>query len=297
MLDILLDRRRWWLISAGIPREVQPVEDRRHLRWMRDHSHSHTHTEIMFVLKGRGHMGYEKQIYPYGPGTVFCFRPGETHDLEIPEWGQETEMLWIVLMGRKFVAQVTQFRPDLPRGDKTMGYVVLAKDSGLLGADPLAKQEGVGRREVRSLRLYAMVQLMVSALIEQGDEDGKATAEQAGQRVVRMMQEHMEETGGQDLTPAELARLSGYSRNHFMRLFRQYVGCSVQEYLDQCRLRRAHELDRLGLKQYEIAATLGFSCPASYSRWRRQQEGRREKAVVEAQEQDRSGAEIKARIL
>ncbi|MEN6645337.1 MAG: AraC family transcriptional regulator [Armatimonadia bacterium] len=299
MLEVLFDRKRWWLIASGIPREVQPVNDRRHEKWMRNHSHKHTHTEIMFVLKGRGSMGYEKRIYPYGPGTVFCFQPGESHDLEIPVWGQETEMLWIVLMGRKFVAQVTQFRPDLPGGAETMGFIVLAKDTGLLEVDPMPEQwpDRAPRREVRALQLYAAVETLVAALVEQGDAPVHPREEQVRERVVRMMQEYMEETGGQGLTPAELARMSGYSRAHFMRLFRQQVGCTVLEYLNQCRLRRAHELEKRGYQQYRIADILGFSCPTSYCRWRRQQEGKRAQAAVEGAEEEKRSGEVKARIL
>ena len=209
MLDILLDWRRWRLVSRQIPREVEWVEDRRHKRWMADHSHSHSHTEVMVVLRGCGLMGYEGRVYPYTSGTIFCFGPNETHDLEMPEWGQETEMLWIVLMGRKFVARVTQFRPDLPRGRKTMGHLVMAEDSGLMVANPVVDllAAGARRTEVRSMQLHAGVQLLVAALISQGDESDRFPEGRVQQRIVRMVQELMEETGGAKLTPAELARV------------------------------------------------------------------------------------------
>ncbi|MCE5241480.1 helix-turn-helix domain-containing protein [bacterium] len=277
MLDILLDWRRWRLVSRQIPREVEWVEDRRHKRWMADHSHSHSHTEVMVVLRGCGLMGYEGRVYPYTSGTIFCFGPNETHDLEMPEWGQETEMLWIVLMGRKFVARVTQFRPDLPRGRKTMGHLVMAEDSGLMVANPVVDllEAGARRTDVRSMQLHAGVQLLVAALISQGDESDRFPEGRVQQRIVRMVQEMMEETGGAKLTPAELARVSGYSKSHFMRLFRHWTGRTVQDYLDECRWRRVHELVYAGLRQYQIAATLGFSSPASFSRWARTQGQRR----------------------
>src|ERR1035437_10297281 len=83
MLDVLLDHRRWNVISGLIRREVNPVKNPRHAAWMTSHSHSHQHTEVLFVLGGRGQMGYETQVYPFEAGTIFCFGPNETHDLEM----------------------------------------------------------------------------------------------------------------------------------------------------------------------------------------------------------------------
>lgn len=272
-LDVLLDHRRWQIISHQIRREVTPVEDRRHEKWMAHHSHSHTHSEIMFVLKGRGNMGYEGRVYPFEAGTVFCFGPGESHDLEIPEWGPETRMLWIALLGRKFLARITAFRHDLPRGRGVLGYLVMAEDSGMMAANPLQDlaRANARRSDVRALQLHAGVQLLISALVDDGDDLRPVPEAPVQRRVVRMIQELMEETGGCDLSPAELARMSGYSKSYFMGLFKQFTGQTVQEYLDDCRWRRALEMEAKGYLKYQIAANLGFSCPASFSRWQRRQ--------------------------
>lgn len=280
MLDVLLDHRRWRIVSSQIQPEVTPIQDLRHQRWMKSHSHSHPHIEVMFVLQGCGNMGYQGRVYPFVPGTIFCTGPDETHDLEVPEWSSETEMLWIALLGRRFLARRTCFRHDLPRGSGSLGHLVMAEDSGLTAAHPLGEQTPAARRpEVRALELRARVQLLISALVEHGDEMDYRPEEPLQRRVVWMIQEHMEETGGRRLSPAELARMSGYSKSHFMRVFREVTGETVQESLDRCRWQRALELEEHGLRQYEIATDLGFSCPASFSRWQRQQRSRRKRPL------------------
>jgi len=273
MLDVLLDHRRWHIISGLIRREVSPVKDPRHAAWMTAHSHSHSHTEVMFVLGGHGHMGYETQVYPFEPGTIFCFGPNETHDLERPDWAPEAEMLWITLLGRKFLARITSFRRDLPQGKGCLGHLVMAENSGRVAADPLAKMLGGGalRSEVRNLQVHAGVQLLIGAVIDRGDDPEDYRDEPIQRQVVRMIQEHLEETGGRGLSPAEIARMSGYSKSYFMRLFRRLTGETLQESLDRCRWRRALELEKKGWRQYQIAEDLGFSGAASFSRWLRQQ--------------------------
>lgn len=273
MLDLLLDHRRWHIVSHQIRREVTPVKDPKHQKWMARHSHSHPHTEIMIVLRGYGRMGYCGEIYPFEAGTIFCFGAGETHDLEIPDWSRDTQMLWIVLLGRKFIASITSFQRDLPTGAGTLGHLVMAEDTGLMVANPLSTlaEASARRPDVRTLQLHAAMQTLVAAVIDHGDDTNAYPEEPIQRRVVRMIQEHMEETGGDGLTPAELARMSGYSKSHFMRLFRTVTGKTVQQYLDECRWRHTLELEERGWLQCDIAEHLGFSTPASFSRWKRLQ--------------------------
>ncbi|MHB8997614.1 MAG: helix-turn-helix transcriptional regulator [Armatimonadota bacterium] len=271
---------------------------------MADHSHSHPHTEIMFVLSGYGQMGYCGEVYPFSAGTVFCFGPNEPHDLEMPEWGHEAQMLWIVLLGRKFIARVTSFRQDLPRGTGVLGHLVMAEDSGLMAANPLRELTEAGARQgdVRTLQLHAGIQLMISALVDDGDDLNPIPEEPVQRRVVRMIREHLEETGGADMSPAELARMSGYSKSHFMAMFKRLTGTTLQEYLDDCRWRKALEMRGQGYARCNIAANLGFSCPASFSRWFRQQREKRGEeepvTVARRERQERQEANVvRARII
>lgn len=56
---------------------------------------------------------------------------------------------------------------------------------------------------------------------------------------------------------------------NFHRLFRRHTGLTVQEYVDRCRLARFRQLTEAGRSQKAISEVLGFSHPASFSRWKR----------------------------
>ncbi|WP_245536455.1 helix-turn-helix domain-containing protein [Terriglobus saanensis] len=74
-----------------------------------------------------------------------------------------------------------------------------------------------------------------------------------------------------DLDLKTLATESGYSRTHFLRMFRESMGCTPHQYLLRLRLERARELLRQKrMSLIDIAALCGFSSHAHLSRMFRQ---------------------------
>ena len=74
---------------------------------------------------------------------------------------------------------------------------------------------------------------------------------------------------GKDCSIETLAQLSGYSRTHFVRLFRDYAGCSVLDYINcQRRIRYQQLHHHAPLKS--VAEDLGFHSAAAFIHWRKQ---------------------------
>jgi AraC-like DNA-binding protein len=92
--------------------------------------------------------------------------------------------------------------------------------------------------------------------------------------VVRTVQRHIDAIHGREVTVQSVARLAGYSPYHFLRLFKRHAGCTVHEYVNRARRRRVGELLARGWSQKAIGADLGFSGPASFSRWWKRQRQR-----------------------
>jgi transcriptional regulator GlxA family with amidase domain len=110
----------------------------------------------------------------------------------------------------------------------------------------------------------------VAALVEEGYGDIAADRHYHFQRnKMEAIRRHIQETGGVDASLDHLARVAGYSKFHFLRLFRQHTGRSVHECVNQSRLRKVEEQLADGLALKAIAVKLGFSCPAAFSRWYR----------------------------
>ena len=72
---------------------------------------------------------------------------------------------------------------------------------------------------------------------------------------------------GQNLSIQEMAGLCGYSPSHFMRFFRQHMGSSFVEYLNDYRLIMAsHQLAHGEAGISEIAQNTGFDQPSYFNR-------------------------------
>jgi AraC family transcriptional regulator len=90
-------------------------------------------------------------------------------------------------------------------------------------------------------------------------------------RALRRVLERMEAEVANDLDLSTLAAEMGYSRSHFLRIFRAGTGCSPHQWLIQLRVERAKKMLREGSRSLiDIAADSGFSSHSHLSRTFRQ---------------------------
>ncbi|MBA2479933.1 MAG: helix-turn-helix transcriptional regulator, partial [Planctomycetes bacterium] len=87
------------------------------------------------------------------------------------------------------------------------------------------------------------------------------------EQAIEAIKRHIAQTAGNGVTLDQLARIAGFSKFHFLRVFKKHTGTTVHAYVNECRLQRVAELRAAGLTQKDIGARLGFSCPAAFSRW------------------------------
>ena len=89
-------------------------------------------------------------------------------------------------------------------------------------------------------------------------------------RVLQRMREEL----SNDLDLASLAGERGYSKNHFLRMFRGSMGCSPYHYLLTLRVERAQELMKnSSLRIIDVAVARGFSGHSQFSRVYRRMTG------------------------
>jgi AraC family transcriptional regulator len=266
-LNLLLAPECWRLISHAAGTGVAPVSDPRHLAWMAGNTHAHPYREVLFVLGGEGSHGYRGEVYSLGPGVVFVFGSGEPHDSMWPDFAPAADHLWIGILGDHFIARALSVREGrlAPGGWQE---VLSASEAGLAGEAAFACPP-LGPPALRQARLRGALELLLGALAARCYDTARAPRPPEHEGVMRALAGHIQETAGAGLTMDTLARLSGYSKFHFQRLFRQSLGLTVHAYVDVCRLERARQLQAAGQTQAQVAQALGFSCPAAFSRWYR----------------------------
>lgn len=268
ILNVLLHPERWTVIAAACPPEATPVEHPRHRLWQRTHTHDHPHQELMLTVRGNGLYGHRGAIYPCAPGTLFLFDAFEAHDLGCPPWTEPIDVLWVAVLPGQFVTRMTTL---------AAGNAELWRDGRrLLDAEALGGLRGlttVAEPAVARLHLVGAMSLLIAAILRRDDDAQAGEEGPQPERIVRSVQRYLHETAGCGVTLDTLARISGYSKYHFLRLFQRYTGQTVHEYIDACRRERAETMRLRGCQQKEIAQALGFSCPSAYSRWAKGQGG------------------------
>lgn len=268
MLERLCRPEEWRIISGHCPPDVAPVEHRAHQDWLVDHAHRHAHLEVLFFLSGSGLHGHCGQVYPCVPGTALFFDAFEEHDQNCPPFGPDADHLWVAITREHAIARRIELRGGklafhersrlLTRGDSRVGSAFILFD---MAAAPAV---------VRRLRLVTAMAALFTAIIEDGlVSDVTDDAGDFQRRIVATVQQHIRDTAGRGATLDHLARLAGYSKFHFLRIFKAHAGVSVHAYIDDCR--RAHVRQRLreGASKKIIAHELGFSSSAAFSRWQR----------------------------
>lgn len=273
--DLLTDPHRWCIVSSAFKPEVTPVQNDQHLEWMRENSHLHGHQEILIALNGCGVHGFRGKVYPYSPGTMFLFDCLEEHDYRCPVGAPDADMLWVVIVHNLVIFSQIKIRKGCFNyyrwkrlaGNRSLGFAEWRNAFAYVKQPELPEEH-------RRLRAYHVMSGLLSAIMENGFIDESNRDRESFQRsIVEAVQSHILNTHQVGITLDDLAHLSGYSKYHLSRLFKQYTGKTIHDHIDYIRMAHAQDLLAKGLTKKEVSSQLGFSCPAAFSRWLRQYGG------------------------
>lgn len=258
-LELLQAPERWRFI--GDTTRLDSDVPSRYRHWYAAHRHAHSHAEIMITLAGQSWYGVGDGHHRIEPGSVLLLDPMLPHQQLYPDFETELEHLWINLMHDVISVGLYTIRGGNHRQTPSM-LVPTPGLSSLLS-------DGAGPH--RAVRHLAAASHAVALLLEQlaKPADTTDTAHHHA-RMVRTIQTHVQRTAGRGDSIHSLARIAGYSRYHFVRIFKQHAGCTVQHYIDHCRRRHVRRQLARQVSRKQIGYELGFSSPQSFSRWCRQ---------------------------
>lgn len=266
MLDVLLDHESWRVVSwQTVGEEPSNSSDKPETSVT---VHTHAHREILFVLGGSGRFFAFGRFWDYSAGTVFALDSFTPHQLGYSVDQPDADHLWVFIHDQVIGYQLDQFRQGTLKRSSHILYSdrTSASFAASIFQDPGSSLPNRFRQiEMRSGILALAVTIAKEGYLAPVREDTRSFQK----RVILTVRNHIAETSGKGASLSSLARLSGYSKYHFHRLFREHVGMTMHEFIDHCRSEKAAEMQRRGCRKKEIAAALGFSSLSAYSRWRR----------------------------
>jgi len=218
-------------------------------------------------LSGRGTYGHGERVYPARAGTIFFFDRNEPHDNGYATDTRNALHLWIMIVEDRAIARlirIEQGRFWVPGFECALQPDAIGVDlqSAISDARRLcATSVGLAR-----LRLLGAAAALVARVLDAAAEKPAPSAS-IQEQAIDAIKQHIARTAGAGVSLEQLARIAGFSKFHFLRLFKRHTGQTVLQYINTHRRERVAELRREGLAQKDIGARLGFSCPAAFSRW------------------------------
>lgn len=268
-LAVLLEPARWTLLGTGFPDPSSPCRHHAHRQWMREHTERHPAREIVFAVKGNGRYGFKDRVLECPPGTAIFFDSYEPHDAFYPPFAGPWMHLWLGLFDHDAVVRL--LRVEAAGITNTEMSLALTDDpaaSLLSSAWDEARSDSERPVAFRRARLRAAFLTLMTRIVGEGYAPPPSLPAVTFQRqVIATIRRHVAETAGRDVPLAEAARLSGYSKFHFLRLFKQETGKTFHDYVNECRRKTANAMLLEGRTKASISQALGFSHPSSFLRW------------------------------
>ena len=223
--------------------------------------HVHDYYTIALVDRGEAEILVRGESFRAGPGSTILVPPWEAHEeRNVRAGGVTLRALYPALgtMGRvlgvknaSLLERLTFDRPvvhDAALAERLANlFARLALSPGGLVEGPVT--DNVRASLLRHMRLASETQRPLRSL---------RAVDAARARIVRGIR--------QMPSMAELSAVTGMSRFHLSRVFRDVTGLPPYAYFEQVRLARANVLLRQGFALSEVAMTLGFSDQSHFHR-------------------------------
>ncbi len=268
-LALLLTPQKWRLICSYCPADERPVRRLRHAAWMAGHSHSHAAPELNIILRGEGCQGIDGRIYVACPGTVFIQDGAKPHEVRYPPGCPPSERLNFYFVRNRLVVRLVETGVGRRIYRERWNFIVPVGDLGLVPPVELFRFPPTAPAATVRNRILSTVSLLVLFTIGQGFRPTLAPAPDFTGEVIAQIEKHIRQQTGRNCDLATLADMAGYSRFHFLRLFRKRTGMGLHEYVNRARFEALATMSAAGMRTCAISAALGFAHPSSFIRWRK----------------------------
>ena len=241
--------------------------------------HWHTALEIIHPVENEYRVKTNGNTVTFYPGDILLLPPGELHALYAPAEGKRLILqfdysLFSGLSGMDFLLHAMRpcllvrsgEAPDMAAGLSRILHEITAEYTG---DDPFREPA------VRSLLLRFFVLLGRSVVTDAGRLSRLSPSRQQEyiEKFIAVC-DHINSHCTEPLEIGQLARMAGFSRYHFSRLFKQFTGLSCHEYVISRRLSHAERLLLSpDLSVTEAAMQSGFHSISTFNRIFREKNG------------------------
>lgn len=216
---------------------------------------THEHSEIFTVLKGEYDYAFNGAYYRCTPGTVVLINSGIEHESYYEPDTNGLETIWMLVNDDKIIFSTSRNKGNeiepINKGTlhSKLPELELKKTWDEFDSNP---------SDFNRCQLKLALSCTFARIIEHGKETALDLKEYQEQ-IVNKIKNYIAKNLSHDINITQLEKLSGYSRYHFQRIFKQCSGYTVMEYKNYCRLNKMEEMLKEKAPRKDIAKELGFT--------------------------------------
>ena len=260
----------WKIVESRVTPAADLADDGA-LSWHQANQSRHDRVEALLTLGGQADFCLAGRLHRCPPATFVFIDAGEAHDNEYPPTADRLHHLWLYFLDSGVCGFTVRVHRQKITYDENARFSLSWDELGLNWRQFVTRYRHSRSAAEARAGLLALLALVNVAMVERGFQPQRQENTAAfQQQVIQTICRHIRDGTGQDTSLAGLARLAGYSPCHFAKLFHRHTGQTVLAYVNQHRREQMLAWRATGRPYKQIAADLGFSCPAAFSRWRRQ---------------------------
>lgn len=205
--------------------------------------HWHQETEFIYIKKGRGIISLDLKEYEVTAGDIVFVVPGRLHSIsQLGNESMEYENIIfdssMILSGKadqsfsKFIGPILEQKIDVPsmftEGEKTYQLVRNCLDNN----DEICMTFPEGYQ----LGIKSSLYLLFFNLVKNYETRAASHEDDKNMEKLKSVIKHVELHYDEQMTIEEMAKLCGFSESHFMRFFKDTMGMSFVNFLNDYRM-------------------------------------------------------------
>lgn len=232
------------------------------LSWSLMHRHKHFYTEMLFVISGACPLFVGENFFNCPSGTLFIINPGELHNSVYPA-GSGGVHLWMSLQDDMLMCGFYQLTANRHEPGYCVPWSIELNDRALLARLNDLLKRRARREDGAETALAALFRMVFCELYRLYDPE----TDNRDSTIVNI-DRFIRSTCGRGVNINHLAGMAGYSRQHFMRKYKEVNGRTVGETVRDSRLALLETMPG-DTPVKEAAELMGFDSPQAYCHWRR----------------------------
>jgi AraC-like DNA-binding protein len=224
---------------------------------------AHEHSEIFTVLEGEYDYAFNGAYYHCEPGAVVLINSGVEHESYYEPDTKGLKSIWMMVDDEKIIFSVSECNG---REFTPLGKGMLRNETPELKLKKVWDEFDAEPSEFKRNRLKLALSCVFARIIEHGNEKAP-DLEEHQERIVGKIKNYISKNLQRGIDISQLEKLSGYSRYHLQRVFKQLSGHTVLGYKNHCRLKRMESMLKEKAPRKNIAKELGFADTHTLYAW------------------------------